>query len=242
MKICLRLVACSIKRHYLCIIKGNLCCFLDLIESVMKRKILVLFIAAMASLASGAQTLAKAFLSMPDSIIEYLDSDQRLGLVNRAGGGVPVFVVNSLGDSTSIESITPDYLRLKCNKARTLEIKLLPSASAGDSILCVVNTYYAPAAESNMAMFDTQWHRLHVDSGELVSQRQLISKPDSVSDVDFRQLCDMIDPELVEMHLSATDNSLTCDISLPDVPKEKSEQLRQLLVQKKLKWNGMSFN
>lgn len=207
----------------------------------MKYKIL--FIAALAfSLSARSQTMTDLFTAMPDSMASYLDSEQRQDLAGQVGGNaVKPFVVNSLGDTTRIDTLTGDFIEVRCNNARTIQIKRLPY-NGSDSIICVVNTFYGPAAESTVAFYDLGWHKLNGSFYEPVNPRALVQKPDSVSNDDFEQLFEMLDPQLVYMLLSPSDDSLTIGLSMPFVLKEKKSEIEGILLQRKLKWNDGKFN
>lgn len=208
---------------------------------IMRHKIL--FIAALVcSLSVRSQTMAGLFTAMPDSMTYYLDSGQRQDLAGQVGvGGVKPFVVNSLGDTTRIDTLTGDFIEVRCNNARTIQIKRLPYHGA-DSIICVVNTFYGPAAESTVAFYDLGWNKLDGSFYEPVNPRELVQKPDSVSNDDFEQLFDMLDPQLVYMRLSPSDDSLTVGLSMPLVFEEKKGEIEGMLLQRKFKWNNGKFN
>ena len=206
-------------------------------------KIILSLLLLVGSTVCRAQALYSAFKSIPDSMVSYLDAGQRSELISDLLAKKPADVVNSIGDTTSIAGHSSDYILLRCNKARDMEMKLLPRKQEGDTLLCVVNTYKGPAEESTIAFYTLDWKPLHGSQFiDRVEGQSLLQKPDSVSDDDYNMLCDMLDPLLVNIHLSPNDYSITFSVSLPEVPRNKKKDLEGIISQKKFNWNGEKFN
>lgn len=206
------------------------------------KRYLSLIVFLFLTLGMGAKNVLDVFNDMPDSLVSYLDASQRQELTAYIRmKGTPV-VVNTLGDSTSIVAFSDDYIKVRCNEARDIEIKVLKQQNNGDTILCVVSTYKGPAEESTLRFYSADWKPLENKFVDAVSPSSLLAKPDSISDDDFHHLCDMIDPLMVKISLSPNDKSMSFNISLPNVPTDKKKELEGLLLQRKLNWNGTKFN
>ncbi len=206
-------------------------------------KMLLSLLAAVVSLATSAQTVGELFVSMPDSIIPYLNSGDRSGLVvgYEAGNADGAVKVNALGDTTRIESLSQNFMQLRCNGARQMQVALLAGRTAADTVVCVVNSYYAPSAESTVSLYNIRWERYNSMAMPKVTIAELVHRPDSIGDDEYGALLDMIDPQLVKYTLEPG-GVLAVSLSLPLVPCDKEKQLSSMIVQRKLKWNGISFN
>lgn len=202
--------------------------------------ILCLFLAV----AGGqAQNMGKYFVSMPDSMMPYLSKEQRKELMDYDKMSIKSVVVNSMGDTTKVDTITNDFMQIRCNSSRKLQMKVLPQRNQADSIICLVNTYYGPAAESVIEYYDTKWNRKEgAFSNRPITINSLMQKPDTMDESTYDELKAYFDPMLVEMSLSPSDRSLTFGLSVPMSIREKREQLNSIILQRKLNWNGINFN
>ena len=211
--------------------------------SFMMNKIILSLLLLMGCTVGRAQALYDVLRSIPDTMVSYIDAGQRSELADDILAKKSAVVVNSIGDTTSIVRHSGDYVLLRCNKARDMEMKLLPRKQEGDTLLCVVNTYKGPAEESTIAFYTLDWKT--VSGGRFVADvpaQSLLHKPDSVSDNDFHHLCDMLDPLLVNIHLSPNNYSLTFSVSIPEVPRDKDKELKDIISQIKFNWDGERFN
>lgn len=194
-----------------------------------------------ATVSVSAQTVQTFFVDNID--LPYLTTAQKQQLVDdfkdKKGDAL---VVNSLGDTTLLESSTANFIQLKCNNAHTIQIKSLRRQSDNDNVFCVVNTYKAPAAESTIEFFTKDNVKINEQLFTMPQVSSLLQKPDTLSNDDFKQLTEMFDPQLIELRLSPTDNSITETLSLPSVPRDKKKILNGLRLQRKLNWNGNNFN
>ena len=203
--------------------------------------VITVLIAATA-MAAAQNKMVGLFNTMPASWLTYLDASERQSLADSANAKGRAVVVNNLGDSTAIEAVGSNYLRLKCNKAHTMEMMLLKRTTEKDSVVCLVSTFKGPAKESTVAFFDTRWNRLSGNLAPTVTAQQLLHKPDTMTDTYFNSLVENLDPQLVAVSVSPKEQALTYTVSIPEVPKDKIRQLKGILLQRKFKWNGEKFN
>lgn len=93
----------------------------------------------MASLGMEAKSMKDLLVSMPDSVVPYLNHNLRLEFAELQEMGVKAEVKNLLGETSVMDTLTADFAQLRTSKSATLQMKKLPSAN-GDSLLCVVKT------------------------------------------------------------------------------------------------------
>ena len=113
------------------------------------------------------------------------------------------------------------------------------SLSSCDSVLCVVRSWDGPKRDSEVQLFDRQWKPLQAPL--TFSADSFVCRPDTMSEERFSRLVALLDPIMFSVSLSPTDNVLLVKLS-PVVPNPDDEKaIEQILVQRKLKWNGKIF-
>ena len=113
------------------------------------------------------------------------------------------------------------------------------SLSSCDSVLCVVRSWDGPKRDSEVQLFDRQWKP--VQAPLTFSADSFVCRPDTMSEERFSRLVALLDPIMFSVSLSPTDNVLLVKLS-PVVPNPDDEKaIEQILVQRKLKWDGKTF-
>ena len=113
------------------------------------------------------------------------------------------------------------------------------SLSSCDSVLCVVRSWDGPKRDSEVQLFDRQWKPLQAPL--TFSADSFVCRPDTMSEERFSRLVAMLDPIMFSVSLSPVENVLLVKLS-PVVPNPEDEKaIEQILVQRKLKWNGKTF-
>lgn len=113
------------------------------------------------------------------------------------------------------------------------------SLSSCDSVLCVVRSWDGPKRDSEVQLFDRQWKPLQAPF--TFSADSFVCRPDTMSEERFSRLVAMLDPIMFSVSLSPAENVLLVKLS-PVVPNPDDEKaIEQILVQRKLKWDGKTF-
>lgn len=113
------------------------------------------------------------------------------------------------------------------------------SLSSCDSVLCVVRSWYGPKRDSEVQLFDRQWKPLQAPL--TFSADSFVCRPDTMSEERFSRLVALLDPIMFSVSLSPAENVLLVKLS-PVVPNPDDEKaIEQILVQRKLKWDGKTF-
>ena len=113
------------------------------------------------------------------------------------------------------------------------------SLSSCDSVLCVVRFWDGPKRDSEVQLFDRQWKPLQAPL--TFSADSFVCRPDTMSEERFSRLVALLDPIMFSVSLSPAENVLLVKIS-PVVPNPDDEKaIEQILVQRKLKWDGKTF-
>lgn len=197
----------------------------------------------LASTGMGAKSMKDLLVSMPDSLMPYLDKNLRQEMPELQEMGVKAEVKNLLGENSVMDTLTSDFLQIRMSKLSTLQLKKLPT-EMGDSLLCVVKTFAGPEKESELYLFDQDWKPLKsVNSGFDLNSlaSSLIQKPDTMSEERFAELKAMIEPMMVNAQLLQYENALVVRLSLPLLSADDKKSVSTIKVQRKFNWDGKTF-
>jgi hypothetical protein len=211
---------------------------IDDIKQISIKRYLLSILITFSVLPLCAKSMSDVWLSMPDSIVGYLDKGKRMEFLDYLGMQSKSKVKNSLEGNSAITSLTNNYIKMLLNESSILQIKLLPTES-NDSVICLIKTLKCPGAESEIYLYTQTWKKIKDLSFPLDS---LMERPDTMSLDNFIRIKGLIDPIMVEANLSEVDNSLQLQLSMPDVSKEDKNEILSILQQRKLNWNGKTFN
>lgn len=225
------------------------------LRSVKPRRAMALLL--LLPLTVGAQTVRDMWLSMPPSFAPYLSASLRTQCLDFYDMHADAQTDNALKGKSRIDTLTSTFLAATLSKAHTLQMKLLPAAgsasgsslgsssvsgpslSSCDSVLCVVRSWDGPKRDSEVQLFDRQWKPLQAPL--TFSADRFVCRPDTMSEERFSRLVALLDPIMFSVSLSPTDNVLLVKLS-PVVPNPDDEKaIEQILVQRKLKWDGKTF-
>jgi len=119
---------------------------------------LLLFLLAPCLFPLRAQEMITCFSNLPDSMLPLVNAQVRGTLL--LSSARPAMTQNALGGIVKLDTITNDYLRLEPTKNSRFELLLLPAATNGEKILAVIETVAAPAEDSKLSFFTTEWQPL----------------------------------------------------------------------------------
>ena len=77
----------------------------------------------MASLGMEAKSMKDLLVSMPDSVVPYLNHNLRLEFTELQEMGVKAEVKNLLGETSVMDTLTADFAQLRTSKSATLQMK-----------------------------------------------------------------------------------------------------------------------
>lgn len=226
------------------------------LRSVQLRRAIALLLLLL-PLTVGAQTVRDLWLSMPPSLAPYLSTSLRTQCLDFYDMHTDAQTDNALKGKSRIDTLTSTFLAATLSKAHTLQMKLLPasgsasglgsslgsgsssSLSSCDSVLCVVRSWDGPKRDSEVQLFDRQWKPLQAPL--TFSADSFVCRPDTMSEERFSRLVALLDPIMFSVSLSPAENVLLVKLS-PVVPNPEDEKaIEQILVQRKLKWDGKTF-
>ena len=113
------------------------------------------------------------------------------------------------------------------------------SLSSCDSVLCVVRSWDGPKRDSEVQLFDRQWKPLQAPL--TFSADSFVCRPDTMSEERFSRLVALLDPIMFSVSLSPAENVLLVKLSPVVLNPDDEKAIEQILVQRKLKWDGKTF-
>ena len=203
----------------------------------MKRFLFGLCLVAM-PVTMMAQQVRNMWVNMPTSIVGSLEKSTRQELLDLKEMKKKAVISGPLGEECSIDTLTADYLSVRLSDVSTLQMKMLPTSS-GDSLLCLVQTYAGPLPESSISFYTSDWKALPMPSMHLDVDLQ---RPDTMTQDDFSKLQALFDPKLISFTLSPSNKDLVVALSPVIISEEEKAHVKALTLQRKLNWNGKTFN
>lgn len=214
---------------------------------MIKKKLLFVTFLLLIAMSMSARSMREMWLSMPDSIIPYLNRSMRTELVNLADVKAKDGINNLLKEKSVIDTLSERYLSVTVSGSSQVQMRLLPSAE-GDSILCMVSTFKGPEPESEIRFYSFDWKELDMRhcfmDGKCINEvkKTLVVKPDTMSQERFAELKKMLDPLIASARLSADNDTLVLSLSVPMLSEEERWQVNSIILQRKLNWDGRTFN
>ena len=195
----------------------------------------------MAFPAMAQRTMRDFIITMPDSLVEYLNKTKRTEMVDFYDMGVKAETFNLLQGSTVLDSLTSTFADISVNKSQRMQLALLPLHEA-DTLICMVNSFLGEAPESEVHFFNTQWMPMpSKDFLDEVTASQLMQRPDTMDVERYDELVRFFDPVMIAAVMTP-DSNLIFQLSTPMVTTEEKKQLDAIVLQKKFKWNRQRFN
>lgn len=219
---------------------------------MLLKRLNIIILLVCAPILVGAQiSLRDVWLSMPDGMIPYLNKNLRLEHLDFVDMGVKSEVNHQLNGVSVMDTLTADYTHITLSKSSSLELRLLP-VNDSTKIICMVRTFKAPAEESEIRFYDTDWNLLTDDYGlEKIKNRDntdtefllssFVQRPDTLSTERFEELCKLIEPVMVSASFDVAEPVLTFRLSVPLAVPDDREQLKSILRPRRFKWDGKVF-
>lgn len=129
----------------------------------MRKIFISLFMFVCFGVSAQEVTMRDVFKQMPDSLIPYLSSNNRLDFIDFIDSKMDAEVANSLGGKSRMQKLTDKYVSLALNEAASLEMMLLPVSEPVDStsqIICMIRTYGKDIRESTVDFYSMKWRLL----------------------------------------------------------------------------------
>ena len=202
------------------------------------KRIIYIIVALLAFHCAEAQNMRHLFLEMPDSVVPLLTRNNRADCIDFLEAGMKAEINNLLDGRSSLLKLTPDYLKMKTTSHSDVQMKLLPVAG-GDTIICMINTVRAEAADSRIRFYDKEWKELKPATRFFTAPA--IKEFFTVNERSDKRLL-MADIYLVELILSPDATTLQATYTMPAyMSAADSAYVAAGLHDIKYQWNGKKF-
>ena len=198
------------------------------------------------SLPMFAQEQAKTlFNQMPDSLCQILTKVNRADCIDFLESNMRAVVTNRFNTKSEMTALSADYIRIKLTEKSSWQMKVL-SVNDSTQVICTVDTYAAPAKDSQIRFYDTSWKKLDAGTylqGIPVSTDAFVDAEKAAGSTEFPALYKHIDMLLMEAELNAEDTTLKLQFTTPDyIEKETAEKLEPFLRRTKIfRWSEGRF-
>lgn len=212
----------------------------------MKRVLILLISCVLTSFVEAQVSMRDVWLSMPDSIVPYLNRSLRLEHLDFMDRHVKSEVKNLLHENGVLDTLTNDFASYYLPQSSSLELKLL-STNDSTQVLCMVKTVMAPEAESEIRFYDTSWKSLAGNYGLPIGTsveailKQFTDKPSDMTDNRFEELSKMIDPVMLSASLDVSSPMIILCLSTPVLTKQEKDDVSVITKQISFKWDGTTF-
>lgn len=199
---------------------------------MIKKLSIILCLAFIGLGALQAQEAKTCFKNMPDSICPLLSAVNRADFIDFLESKMKAEVTNSFGGKSEMTELSPDYIRVQMTPQSTWQMKLLP-VNDSTKVICTVSTVCAPACDSHINFYTTDWKELPAASylpALPAMDDFIIQAPDTVDVYEYQAARRQADMLLVKTDLSAKDTALTFTFTTPDyMEKEAAEKLKPFI-------------
>ena len=192
----------------------------------------------------GAQRVASFFIIMPDELLPQIETNRRKDMIDLFQHSQKGGVTNSLGGKSDVTALSDDYIAIGLSSASTMQIKLLPLKESDETIIAVVNTVCAPACDSRIDFYDTNW--------KLLNKEELIHIPtdadflseEKKSDNEALDAIKRVDISLMRYDFCEGNTDLQITYTIDEyLPEEMYKQIKPFLRDSSLVylWDGSRF-
>ena len=189
------------------------------------------FVVGLFSLASlQAQEAKTLFVNIPDSLTPLLTKVNREDCIDFLESKMKAQVENRFGKKSEMTELGTDYVRMQMSPQTSWQMKVL-TLSDTTKVVCLVSTACAPACDSSLRFYTTDWKPL-ADSQfiSLPVMSDFLSTPDSTTIYDFDEARRSADMLLMKADFSKDNSELTLTLTTPDyMAKETAEKLKPFL-------------
>lgn len=196
-------------------------------------------------LPANAQQAKQYFVSMPDTILPLLTEINRADCIDFLESNMRAIVTNRLDGKSEMTTLTDNYIEIKLSEQSSWQMKVL-ALNDSTQVLCTVFTACAPACDSHIKFYTTQWESLsladYIQTMPTLSD-YLPQLNETDYDIQTLNAVKQADLLLIKMQLSADDNTLVCSFDTPQYMEKSAAQKLTPLLQKPIvyNWNSGKF-
>ena len=178
---------------------------------------------------SQAQEAKTLFINVPDSLCPLLTKVNREDCIDFLSSKMKAQVENRFGQKSEMTDLSKDYIRMQMTPETTWQMKVL-ALNDTTNVICTVATACAPACDSSIRFYTTDWKPLTADSFiTLPVMNDFLLTPDSTAIYEFDEASRSADILLMKVDMNKENTELAVTLSTPDyMSKETAEKLARL--------------
>ena len=177
-----------------------------------------------------AQEAKTFFINIPDSLCPLLTKVNREDCIDLLSSKMKAQVENRFGQKSEMTDLSKDYIRMQMTPETSWQMKVL-ALNDTTNVICTVATACAPACDSSIRFYTTDWKLLTDHSFiTLPVMSDFLITPDSTSIYEFDEASRSADILLMKVDMNKENTELAVTLSTPDyMSKETAEKLKPFL-------------
>ncbi|MCF0196568.1 MAG: DUF3256 family protein [Bacteroidaceae bacterium] len=201
----------------------------------MRIKLHFLLLLIATTVSAQETKMRDVFAAAPDSIFPILTKNNRLDCIDFIENNMQARVKNRFNGNSELTALTADYLHIQLSNVSEVELKMLTRPEKGDTVLCMVSTFKAPAADSDVQFFDLRWHPLPIT----VTRPEADAFLSENTDIDIRNFLRGF--TLIQFSLSPTEPTLTMGLQTNELTKKQRQAVEGQVTPLVMQWDGKAF-
>ncbi|MEQ3054154.1 DUF3256 family protein [Bacteroides finegoldii] len=177
-----------------------------------------------------AQEAKTVFVNMPDSLSPLLTKVNREDCIDFLESKMRAQVENRFGKKSEMTDLSKDYIRMQMSPQTTWQMKLL-ALNATTNIICTISTACAPACDSRIHFYTTDWQPLAASQFvTLPILNDFLNTPEPTAVYEFDEASRPADMLLMKADFNKENTELTVTLTTPNyMSKETAEKLKPFL-------------
>lgn len=190
-----------------------------------------------------AQEAKTLFVNLPDSLSPLLTKVNREDCIDFLESNMKAQVDNRFGKKSEMTDLGKDYIRMQMSEQTTWQMKVL-ALNDSTNVICTVSTACAPACDSSIRFFTTDWKELPTSTYiTLPAMNDFLNAADSTEIYAYDEARRSADILLLKADFNKDNTELTVTLATPDyMSKEAAETLKPFLRRPIVyRWNNGAF-
>ena len=163
-----------------------------------------------------AQDIESLFYNVPEGLIVQIEPNRRRDMIDMIKAGRTATFPNKLGGVSTMTQFNNTYIKIEVSQSSTIDFKLLPVTVSKDSIgyiIGVSRTVCAPACDSDIYFYSTDWKRLNTEkyfTEPRIDNYFVNSSAVNISNISqYNEAKKSIPMEMISYSFSPDNNNLT---------------------------------
>ncbi len=194
------------------------------------------------SVAAQSQNASSMLIMMPDDLIPQLTVNNRKDMIDFAKLNRQDNVRNRFGGNSRITSLSDNFLEISLSEQSTMQLKILPYKDT--IIIGIINTVAAPAYDSRINFYTTNWEDMELSSIWNVPDIDDFAHTEQRKSKNYKEAISLLDTWLMKFSFEKDRNEIVAEHSIKDyLPEEIFSQVKPYLSDTpvRYKWTGKKF-